>query len=114
VVDLTGRQYSEGAVDFTTVLLAQELLVQQENLLVASEGQEALNMVTIYKSLGGGWEPWDGRSVISEETAAQMSSRTCWRDLLAEKEQRDIAQAAANGTERDRGWWRWRWWRPQW
>ena len=114
VVDLTGRQYSEGAVDFTTVLLAQQLLVQQEDLLVASQGQEALTMVTIYKSLGGGWEPWDGRSVISEETAAQMSSRTCWRDLLAEKEQRDIVQAAASGTEQDRGWWRWRWWRPQW
>lgn len=112
--DLVGRQYGEGAVDFTTVLLAQQLLVEQEDLLVASRGQDALTLVTLYKSLGGGWEPWEGRSVISDENAAQMSARTRWGDLLAEREQERIAQAAADGTEKDRGWWRWRWWRPQW
>jgi len=114
VVDLVGRQYTEGAVDFTTVLLAQQFLVQQQDLLAASQGQEALTMVTLYKSLGGGWEPWMNRSVISDETASQMSARTRWGDLLAEDEQRNIAQAASTGTEHDRGWWRWRWWRPQW
>ena len=35
-------------------------------------------------------------------------------DLLREHEQKNIAQAASTGTEHDRGWWRWRWWRPQW
>jgi len=68
----------------------------------------------VYKSLGGGWEPWEGRSVVSDETAEQMSSRTRWGDLLAEREHQNVAQAAADGTENDRGWWRWRWWRPQW
>ena len=82
--------------------------------LAASRGQEALTLVTLYKSLGGGWEPWMNRSVISDETASQMSARTRWGDLLAENEQRNIAQAASTGTEHDRGWWRWRWWRPQW
>ncbi len=114
VVDLVGRQYGEGAVDFTTVLLAQQFLVQQQDQLAASRGQEALTLVTLYKSLGGGWEPWMNRSVISDETASQMSARTRWGDLLAENEQRNIAQAASTGTEHDRGWWRWRWWRPQW
>jgi NodT family efflux transporter outer membrane factor (OMF) lipoprotein len=114
VVDLVGRQYTEGAVDFTTVLLAQQLLVQQQDLLVASRGQEALTMVTLYKSLGGGWEPWEDRAFVSGETSAQMTSRTRWGDLLEERERRSIAQAASTGTEHDRGWWRWRWWRPQW
>jgi len=114
VVDLVGKQYAEGAVDFTTVLLAQQFLVQQEDQLAASRGQEALTVVTLYKGLGGGWEPWADRSLISEETAQQMSSRTRWGDLLAEDEQRHIAEAASTGTEHDRGWWRWRWWRPQW
>jgi NodT family efflux transporter outer membrane factor (OMF) lipoprotein len=114
VVDLVGRQYAEGAVDFTTVLLAQQLLVQQEDLLAVSQGQEALTMVTLYKSLGGGWEPWEGGSAVSSETAEQMTSRTRWGDLLEQREQRNIAQAASTGTEHDRGWWRWRWWRPQW
>jgi hypothetical protein len=114
VVDLVGRQYTEGAVDFTTVLISQQLLVQQQDLLVASRGQEAVTLVTLYKSLGGGWEPWSGSSVISAETAAQMQARTRWGDLLTEHEQHSIAQAASSGTETDRGWWRWRWWRPQW
>jgi NodT family efflux transporter outer membrane factor (OMF) lipoprotein len=114
VVDLTGSQYAEGAVDFTTVLLAQEFLVEQQDLLVASRGQAALTLVTLYRSLGGGWEPFEGRSLVSDENAAQMAARTRWGDLLAEHEQRNAARAAADGTEHDRGWWRWRWWRPQW
>jgi NodT family efflux transporter outer membrane factor (OMF) lipoprotein len=114
VVALVGQQYEEGAVDFTTVLLAQQLLVEQEDRLVASRGQDALSVVTLYKSLGGGWEPWQEQSVVSDETVAQMTARTRWGDLVAEREQERIAQAAADGTEGDRGWWRWRWWRPQW
>jgi NodT family efflux transporter outer membrane factor (OMF) lipoprotein len=114
VVDLVGQQYGEGAVDFTTVLLAQQFLVQQENLLVASRGQTALGMVTLYKSLGGGWQPWAGQSVVSDETATQMASRTRWGNLVEEHRQQSIAQEASHGTEQDHGWWRWRWWRPQW
>ena len=114
VVDLVDLQYAEGAVDFTTVLLAQLFLVQQQDQLAASRGQAAVTLVTLYKSLGGGWEPWAGRSVISEDTAQQMSSRTDWDALLAEHDQQNIAHAASTGTENDRGWWRWRWWRPQW
>jgi outer membrane protein TolC len=113
-VDLVGRQYDEGAVDFTTVLLAQQFLVQQEDQLVASRGQDALTVVTLYKSIGGGWEPWQDQSVVSDETAAQMAARTRWGDLLADQEQKRIAQAAAYNTEKDRAWWRWRPWRPQW
>jgi NodT family efflux transporter outer membrane factor (OMF) lipoprotein len=114
VVNLTGQQYAEGAVDFTTVLLAQQFLVDQQDLLVASQGQEALTAVTLYKALGGGWEPWEGRSVVSEETMDQMQSRTRWGDLLEERQQQKIEHAASTGTEHDRGWWRWRWWWPQW
>ena len=114
-VRVQDAEYQALVNDYTnTVVLAQQFLVQQQDLLAASEGQTALTMVTVYKSLGGGWEPWEGRSVVSAETAAQMSSRTRWGDLLAEHEQQSIAQAASTGTEHDRGWWRWRWWRPQW
>ena len=114
VVDLTRRQYIEGAVDFTTVLLAQQFLVQQEDQLAASQGQQAIDLVRLYKSLGGGWERFSDRSVISNETAEQMASRTRWDALLAEHEQQQIADDASHGTEQNRGWWRWRWWWPQW
>jgi NodT family efflux transporter outer membrane factor (OMF) lipoprotein len=114
VVDLVGQQYGEGAVDFTTVLLAQQFLVDQQNLLVASEGTEALDLVTLYKALGGGWEPWQGQTPVSEENIAEMRQRTNWGDLLEDKRQRELTQAASSGTEGDRGRWRWRWWRPLW
>jgi NodT family efflux transporter outer membrane factor (OMF) lipoprotein len=114
VVDLTGSQYGEGAVDFTTVILSQQFLIDQENAWVASRGQTAADLVTLYKSLGGGWEPWEGRSVVSDQTVKQMADRTRWGDLLAEHEQRKHQQDAATGTEKDRGWWRWRWWSPEW
>jgi NodT family efflux transporter outer membrane factor (OMF) lipoprotein len=114
VMDLVGTQYREGAVDFTTVLLAQQFLVDQQDLLVASRGQVALTLVTLYKSLGGGWEPWAGGSVVSEATAAEMRARTRWGALLGEHEQQRAQEAAGDGTEGERGWWRWRWWRPQW
>jgi NodT family efflux transporter outer membrane factor (OMF) lipoprotein len=114
LVNLVGQQYAEGAIDFTTVVLAQQFLVDQEDLLVASRGQEAVTLVTLYKSLGGGWEPWEGRSVVRPETAEEMRKRTRWGDLLEERQQQNIEHAAANGTEADRGRWRWRFWRPQW
>jgi len=114
VVDLVGLRYTEGAVDFTTVLVAQQFLLEQQNLLVASEGQQAQTVVTLYKALGGGWEPFQGQSVISPETADAMQARTRWGDLLEEREQRDVVDAAETGTEEDHGWWRWRWWWPQW
>jgi NodT family efflux transporter outer membrane factor (OMF) lipoprotein len=114
VVNLVGQQYAEGAIDFTTVVLAQQFLVDQEDFLVASRGREAISLVTLYKSLGGGWEPFDGRSVVSEATAAEMRGRTRWGDLLEQHQQQNIAHAAANGTEPERGRWRWRFWRPQW
>jgi outer membrane protein TolC len=106
------RTSAASAVDFTTVLLGSRLV--QRRTCSSSRGQDALTVVTLYKSLGGGWEPWQDRSVVSDETAAQMTERTRWGDLIAEREQERIAEAAADGTEGERGWWRWRWWRPQW
>src|SRR5438132_13247568 len=74
VVDLVGSQYHEGAVDFTTVVLAQQFLVQQQDLLAASRGQEGLTMVTLYKILGGGWELWAGACTVAIDNAAQINS----------------------------------------
>jgi NodT family efflux transporter outer membrane factor (OMF) lipoprotein len=114
VVDLVGMRYTEGAVDFTTVLVAQQFLLEQQNLLVASEGEVALTLVTLYRALGGGWEPFQGQTLVSAETAEEMQSRTRWGDLLEERRQEGVVDAAETGTEHDTGWWRWRWWWPQW
>lgn len=55
---LAKDQYKEGALDFISVLTAQADMLENENNL--SKSKEALNesIVSIYKALGGGWQPW--------------------------------------------------------
>jgi hypothetical protein len=43
-----------------------------------------------------------------------MTERTSWGGMLTTEEQAQDLDAAASGTEAERGWWRWRWWWPKW
>ncbi|MCO6439341.1 MAG: efflux transporter outer membrane subunit [Phycisphaerae bacterium] len=49
------RQYRDGLTDFQRVLDAQRSLVVLEDALAQSRGQIAVDLVAIYKALGGGW-----------------------------------------------------------
>jgi outer membrane protein TolC len=113
-VDVVALQYREGAIDFTSVLVAQDFLVTQQSALAVSRGETALGLIALYKALGGGWEPWQGQPILGDETIEQMRARTRWGALLDERDRADDLEAARTGTENDRGWWRWRWWRPRW
>jgi outer membrane protein TolC len=55
-VDLAFIQYSEGKTDYTTVLVAQQELLKQQNDLVSTQGSVAINLILLYRALGGGWE----------------------------------------------------------
>ncbi len=55
-VEITIDQYKAGAVDFTPVFLFQATLTEQEDSLAALRGQIALNLIALYRALGGGWE----------------------------------------------------------
>ena len=55
-VDLAILQYHEGIVDYQRVLDTERALVVQQEALAGSRGQVALNLVAVYKALGGGWE----------------------------------------------------------
>jgi NodT family efflux transporter outer membrane factor (OMF) lipoprotein len=50
------QRYTEGAIDFLNVIAAQAQLLQSENDLADSDTQIAINLVNLYRSLGGGWE----------------------------------------------------------
>ncbi|MBL7152369.1 MAG: efflux transporter outer membrane subunit [Phycisphaerae bacterium] len=54
-VELVQTLYKNGLTDFQNVLDMQRMLFLQQDKLAASRGQVVLNMVRIYKSLGGGW-----------------------------------------------------------
>ncbi len=53
---LANRSYLAGASSYLDVLDAQRNLLAAQNSLAAVEGQRLIAMISLYKSLGGGWE----------------------------------------------------------
>jgi len=82
-LDLAVEQYREGLKDFTTVLIAQQtLLIEQDNLTVTL-GTLSSNLVAVYRGLGGGWEIREGNELVPPEVKEEMAKRTNWGSLLA-------------------------------
>ena len=79
-LSLATSQYREGFADFQRVLDAQQLLLQQQDGYLVSRGNAVSSVVTLYKALGGGWQP--GRAAVDPATRRQMQQRTDWGDLL--------------------------------
>jgi NodT family efflux transporter outer membrane factor (OMF) lipoprotein len=55
-VEITNEQYNQGAIDFTPVFLFQETLTEQQDQLAIAQGDIALGLIAVYRSLGGGWQ----------------------------------------------------------
>lgn len=55
-LDLANQRYTGGVADFLNVLDAQRSLYQAEDTLVQSERTMTVNLIALYKALGGGWE----------------------------------------------------------
>ncbi len=85
-VDLSLLQYREGLVDYQRVLDTQRFLVQAQDRLTSTTGSVALNLIAMYKALGGGWEIRIGKDFVPEETREEMRNRTNWGRLLSPEE----------------------------
>ena len=81
-LDLSLLQYREGAKDFTTVLIAQQTLLSQQDNLTDTLGTIALNLVAVYRALGGGWEIREGHDLVPPVVRQKMAQRTDWGRLL--------------------------------
>lgn len=81
-VEISSIQYLEGSIDFLRVVDAQRVLVAQQDQWVSTRGDIVLNLIAMYKALGGGWEIREGRGFISDESRGEMEERTNWGDLL--------------------------------
>ena len=53
-------KYSHGLVDYSAVLSSQRAVYSSEDEYTASKGQKLINLVVLFKSLGGGWRPMSG------------------------------------------------------
>lgn len=108
-VDLSEFQYREGATDYTRVLLSQQFLLQEQARLVSTKGAVALNLVSLHRSLGGGWKFHAGEELIRPDTREEMEDRVHWGDLLeTEQDYEDIEDADESETKSFRWWW------PEW
>lgn len=56
--DLASDSYRQGIATFIDVLDAQRQLAQAEQQRSQAKVQSALDLVALYKALGGGWEPY--------------------------------------------------------
>ncbi len=83
-VEIAKIQYREGSVDFQRVIDSERFLVSQQDQWTQARGDIALNLIAMYKALGGGWEIRDGHGVIPESMRQEMEQRTDWGDLLSE------------------------------
>jgi NodT family efflux transporter outer membrane factor (OMF) lipoprotein len=82
-LDLAVKQYREGIKDFTVVLLAQQSLLTEQDNLASTLGSISVNLVGVYRALGGGWEMRVGKELIPPSVKKEMEKRTDWGSLLA-------------------------------
>ncbi len=63
-VELVLIQFGGGVTDFNRVYNTQIALVNQQDQLAVARGEIALNLIQIYKALGGGWKRFIGGSRV--------------------------------------------------
>jgi NodT family efflux transporter outer membrane factor (OMF) lipoprotein len=103
-VDLSLLQYREGLTDYQRVLDTQRFLTDQSDVLTATSGDVVLNLVALYKALGGGWQTRVGEAYVSPANRELMRKRTDWGKLLEPEK----LQPPASPEERND------WRRPDW
>ena len=55
-LDLANKRYTKGLADFLNVLDAERSLYQTQDQMAESQGTITVDLVALYKALGGGWE----------------------------------------------------------
>ncbi len=103
-VDLSMLQYREGLVDYQRVLDSQRFLTSEQDVWTTTRGDAVLNLVALYKALGGGWQIREGKEFVSKENIEEMQKRTDWGDLLMP----EAVEKPAAADERKQ------WRRPDW
>jgi NodT family efflux transporter outer membrane factor (OMF) lipoprotein len=82
-VELTLKQYREGAVDYQRVLDAQRSQLEEETALARARSAVDTSLISVYKALGGGWELRSGQMFVTDSTRIEMERRTKWGNVLS-------------------------------
>jgi NodT family efflux transporter outer membrane factor (OMF) lipoprotein len=76
------EQYEQGGVSFTTVLTAEQNLLQAENSSAVAAANVPLGLTAVFRALGGGWQIRVDGNFVTAATVDQMRARTDWGNLL--------------------------------
>jgi len=74
-LDLSLTLYKEGLKDFQSTLDAERVLFEAENSLAEAEGIMAINLVYLYRALGGGWDPHATRQLAMQSTQQKVQKK---------------------------------------
>jgi hypothetical protein len=72
------------------VLDAQQALFTQQQRLVTNTSETVRSVVSLFKSLGGGWEGEAEYPYVDPKTIEEMQQRTHWGDLMNRPETNTI------------------------
>ena len=72
--DIVVASYSAGGTDFNRVYLIQSVQFAQQDQLVLARASEVLNLIKIYRALGGGWQIRCPNLIGSVANPAMMAS----------------------------------------
>lgn len=53
---IASERYAGGTIDYLSLLDAQRAQLRAEDAMVVSQGEITLNLIALYKAIGGGWE----------------------------------------------------------
>ena len=56
-VKISKERYNSGLDNFQSVIDSQRALLSLQDQYINSEGQKIINLIGLFKSLGGGWKP---------------------------------------------------------
>jgi multidrug efflux system outer membrane protein len=73
-VELSQKQYTQGTSTFQRVLDSQRSLLQSEDQVALSQANASKNIVSLYRALGGGWEPPTEEIVVGEVVLEEVDA----------------------------------------
>lgn len=82
-LNLANTRYREGYADFQRVLDAQRAMFSQAERKVINQGSYIAAIISLYKSMGGGWTAMPNDQLLPAKVKETMQERTDWGDLLS-------------------------------
>lgn len=98
--ELAILQYREGLADYQRVLDSTRALTQKQDQYAQTRGRIGVNVISLYKALGGGWQIKNQGNLVPLEVQQEMAARTDWGTLLTKGNQADKGQLHLFNTQK--------------